>query len=152
MSAFPRGFVMRHVTTSVPHCIVRKKYPRAAPNLRVALGYIKEIMRPRAICWRALRDHPVKRRRESSEASRSSRRICLERLPTILRSGPYRMFFYSADQHEPPHIHVERDDSEAKFWLDPVRLEGSRGFRRAEIRQIEDLIRNEKDLLLRGIA
>lgn len=58
------------------------------------------------------------------------------------------MFFYSADQHEPPHIHVERDDSEAKFWLDPVRLEGSRGFRRPEIRQIEDLIVNKKDLLL----
>lgn len=72
----------------------------------------------------------------------------LEPLPTILRSGPYRMFFYSADQDEPPHVHVERDDSEAKFWLDPVRLESSRGFRRLEIRQIEDLVVDKKDFLL----
>ena len=55
------------------------------------------------------------------------------------------MFFYSADQHEPPHVHVERDDFEAKFWLDPVRLESSRGFRRSEIRQLEDLIVDKKD-------
>ena len=58
------------------------------------------------------------------------------------------MFFYSADQHEPPHVHVERDDFEAKFWLDPVRLENSRGFRRPEIGQIEDLIVQKRDLLL----
>lgn len=58
------------------------------------------------------------------------------------------MFVYSADQHEPPHVHVERDDSEAKFWLDPVRLESSRGFRRTEIREIEHLILDKRDLLL----
>ena len=29
---------------------------------------------------------------------------------------------------EPPHIHVERDDNIAKFWLDPVRLQRSDGF------------------------
>jgi hypothetical protein len=69
-------------------------------------------------------------------------------LPTILRSGPYRIFFYSADQQEPPHVHVERDDFEAKFWLEPLRLESSRGFRRAEIRQVEDLIIRSKHLLL----
>lgn len=60
------------------------------------------------------------------------------------------MFFYSADQHEPSPVHVERKDSEAKFWLDPVRLESSRGFRRPEIRQIEDLIFEKKDLLLKA--
>jgi len=36
-------------------------------------------------------------------------------MPTILRVGPYRFFFYSADGEEPPHVHVERDDSVAKF-------------------------------------
>ncbi len=56
--------------------------------------------------------------------------------------------FYSADQHEPPHVYVERDDSEAKFWLDPVRLESSRGFRHSDLRQIEDLIIDNKDFLL----
>jgi len=31
-------------------------------------------------------------------------------LPTVLRSGPYRFFFYMADRHERPHVHVVRDD------------------------------------------
>jgi hypothetical protein len=42
-------------------------------------------------------------------------------MPTVLRVGPFRFFFYAGDGAEPPHVHVERDDSEAKFWLDPVR-------------------------------
>jgi hypothetical protein len=43
-------------------------------------------------------------------------------MPTVLRVGGYRFFFYSADADEPPHIHVAREDNVAKFWLSPVRL------------------------------
>jgi hypothetical protein len=57
-------------------------------------------------------------------------------MPTALRSGPYRFFFYSSDGHEPPHIHVARDDAVAKFWLDPLRHDHSLGFRPAELRRI----------------
>jgi hypothetical protein len=39
-------------------------------------------------------------------------------MPTVLRRGPYRSFFYSSDRAEPPHVHVERDANLAKFWLD----------------------------------
>ncbi len=49
-------------------------------------------------------------------------------MPTVFPSGPFRFFFYAGDGGEPPHIHVERDDCEAKFWLDPIRLERSHGF------------------------
>ena len=38
-------------------------------------------------------------------------------MPTILRWGPYRAFFYSNEGGEPPHIHVRSGDFEAKFWL-----------------------------------
>lgn len=48
-------------------------------------------------------------------------------MPTVLRVGTYRFFFYSTDGDEPEHIHVERDDNLAKFWLDPVRLEKAAG-------------------------
>ncbi|MGD1156950.1 MAG: DUF4160 domain-containing protein [Terriglobia bacterium] len=51
-------------------------------------------------------------------------------MPTVLREGPYRFFFYSAVAAEPPHNHVERDVSKAKLWLDPTRLENDRGFGR----------------------
>ena len=61
-------------------------------------------------------------------------------MPTVLRSGPYRFFFYSGDRDEPPHVHVVRDDCEAKFWLDPVRLERSRGFSAKELNQIQEII------------
>ena len=69
-------------------------------------------------------------------------------MPTVLRDGPYRFFFYSGDRGEPPHIHVERDDCEAKFWLDPVRLERSRGFSGKEINQIRAIIDGSRQDLL----
>jgi hypothetical protein len=61
-------------------------------------------------------------------------------MPTVLRVGPYRFFFYSGDGNEPPHIHVERDRSVAKFWLDPVSLARSSGYGRVEIRQVARLV------------
>lgn len=69
-------------------------------------------------------------------------------MPTVLRVGPFRFFFYAGDGDEPPHVHVERDDCEAKFWLDPVRLERSDGFRRKEINQIRELIEDHREQLL----
>jgi hypothetical protein len=36
-------------------------------------------------------------------------------MPTVLRIGPYRFYFYSHDGAEPRHIHVERDGQSAKF-------------------------------------
>lgn len=61
-------------------------------------------------------------------------------MPTILRVGPYRFFFYSGDRGEPKHVHVEREDNIAKFWMDPVRLQNSGGFRRSEIIRIMSII------------
>lgn len=71
-------------------------------------------------------------------------------MPTILRVGPYRFFFYSGDRGEPPHIHVERDDEICKFWLEPIRLERSVGFNRTEIRRIHELVQTHHDELLGG--
>lgn len=56
-------------------------------------------------------------------------------MPTAFLHGPYR-FFFSCDLNEPPHVHVERDDHIAKFWLDPLRLASSGGFSRKEISEI----------------
>jgi hypothetical protein len=43
--------------------------------------------------------------------------------------GPYRIYFYSHEPNEPPHVHVDRDDQSAKFWLDPVALARNLGLR-----------------------
>ena len=69
-------------------------------------------------------------------------------MPTVLRSGPYRAFFYAGDRHEPPHVHIERDRSKAKFWLEPVALESSSGFGRAELMGIYRLISEQQAVLL----
>ncbi len=69
-------------------------------------------------------------------------------MPTVLRVGPYRFFFYAGDQDEPPHIHVERDSCEAKFWLDPVRLARSYGISSKELNTIERIVVENEALLL----
>ncbi len=61
-------------------------------------------------------------------------------MPTVRIIGPYRFHFYSSDANEPRHIHVDRDQATAKFWLDPVRLERSHRFSRAELARIQKLV------------
>ena len=41
-------------------------------------------------------------------------------MPTALRIDGYRFFFYSNENNEPAHIHVEKGDAEAKIWLEPA--------------------------------
>ncbi len=69
-------------------------------------------------------------------------------MPTVLRTGPYRFFFYAGDRDEPPHVHVERDDKIAKVWLDPIRLQHSGGFSRREIDRLQKLLRTNHAKLL----
>ena len=57
-------------------------------------------------------------------------------MATVLGYVPYRFFFYAGDRDEPQHIHVERDDDVAKFWLNPIRLQSSGGFSRKEINRM----------------
>lgn len=71
-------------------------------------------------------------------------------MPTVLRFGSYRFFFYAGDRDEPPHIHVERDNNRAKFWLEPVRLQNSGGFGRTEINRIQRIIEENRSDLLRS--
>ena len=69
-------------------------------------------------------------------------------MPTILRSGPYRIYFVSHDLKEPPHVHVDSDDMTAKFWLDPLVLVRNLGFSAHELRQLETVIAEHREHLL----
>jgi hypothetical protein len=70
-------------------------------------------------------------------------------MPSVLFEGPYRFHFYMRDLiDEPPHVHVERDRNEAKFWLDPVRLERGGGFPRHELRDIRRIVEDHEHKLL----
>jgi uncharacterized protein DUF4160 len=68
-------------------------------------------------------------------------------MPTILRKGPYRCFFYAGNRDEPMQVHIDRDDKVAKFWLDPIRLHTSGGFSRTEIGRIQKFVQSHANEL-----
>jgi len=70
-------------------------------------------------------------------------------MPTVLRAAGFRFFFYSGDRDEPPHVHVEKDDRTAKFWLDPVRMHSSGGFSPDEIRRSQRIVEQHRKKFLR---
>lgn len=62
-------------------------------------------------------------------------------MPTVLRIGP--------DANEPPHVHVKRDQAQAKFWLEPqARLEWQRGFAARELNVMLKLAIEHREFLL----
>ena len=61
-------------------------------------------------------------------------------MPTVLKIKGYRFFFFSLEGNEPPHIHVEHGDKVAKFWLDPVNLASSYGFRSHDLTKVRALV------------
>ena len=69
-------------------------------------------------------------------------------VPTILRSGPYRVYFHTHEPNEPPHVHVDRDDQSAKCWLTPLALARNLGFSPIELRTIQRLLKEHQPFLL----
>lgn len=61
-------------------------------------------------------------------------------MPTVLKFKGYRFFFFSLEGNEPAHIHVEHTDKVAKFWLKPVNLASSYGFRSHELASIRKIV------------
>jgi hypothetical protein len=61
-------------------------------------------------------------------------------MPTVLNVAGFRFFFYSLENNEPPHIHVEHGERVAKYWLDPVELASSYGFRSQELNRIRLMV------------
>ncbi|MEO7083679.1 MAG: DUF4160 domain-containing protein [Gemmatimonadaceae bacterium] len=68
----------------------------------------------------------------------------------MLRSSPYRFFFYSDDRNEPPHVHVRREWREGKLWLAPVSVARGGDFRSTELRAIIKLVLEHQPMLLRS--
>lgn len=69
-------------------------------------------------------------------------------MPTILRINGYRFFFFSLEGSEPPHIHIEYGNKLAKYWLNPIALANSGGFRGHELTTIRAIINKHKILFL----
>lgn len=74
-------------------------------------------------------------------------------MPVIFRHRGFRFFFYSNEGYprEQPHVHVEKDDTEAKFWLVPdVKLAYNDGFDARTLRALLDIVEANKDRIERA--
>ena len=61
-------------------------------------------------------------------------------MPTVLRDGTFRFFFYADEGSEPPHVHIESAEKRAKFWLTPIEEVWNDGFRSGELERIEAIL------------
>lgn len=70
-------------------------------------------------------------------------------MPTIFRYANIRFYFYPRD-HRPIHVHVEKDEAQAKIQVEgEVRVISNDGFSDAAIRKIEDHVKKlQKRIIL----
>ena len=66
-------------------------------------------------------------------------------MPTVVIINGFRFFFYSND-HEPMHIHVEKDNKTAKFRLEPIELLKSKRFNSSELKKIRIMVEENVEL------
>jgi hypothetical protein len=66
-------------------------------------------------------------------------------MPTVLKIGPYRFYFFSREESR-VHIHVSCPDGEAKFWLEPeLELATHYKLSSVQLKQIETLVEKHYD-------
>ena len=68
-------------------------------------------------------------------------------MPEVFRDRGFRFFFYSNEgsPREPVHVHVEKGNVEAKFWLFPVvRVAYNDGFDARTLRELTAIVESNK--------
>ena len=69
-------------------------------------------------------------------------------MPTVLRVDGFRLYFYSHEPNEPPHVHIDRGGASAMVWLDPVALARNLGYPARDLTRILALVREHRAQLL----
>jgi hypothetical protein len=69
-------------------------------------------------------------------------------VPTLLRIGAFRFYFYSHEPNEPPHVHIDRGDATIKIWLDSLDVARNRGFGAHEIKGVVEMVRANRESFL----
>lgn len=72
-------------------------------------------------------------------------------MPTVFKANGFRFFFYSDEMSglrlEPVHIHIKKENKEAKFWVSPVSIAYNEGFSRSDLNDIENLVKENVNLI-----
>src|SRR5277367_376297 len=90
----------------------------------------------------------VDRRVENSFCPSHGVLAIIATMPEVFRERGFRFFFYSNEgtPREPVHIHVEKDQLEAKFWLQPeVRVAYNDGYDARTLRELLEIVEMNKN-------
>ena len=68
-------------------------------------------------------------------------------MPTLLRWNGYKFFFFSLEEDR-PHVHITKQNAQAKFWLEQVELVKSKGFSQKDLNVLEKKVSQEREMLL----
>jgi len=79
----------------------------------------------------------------------------VQEIPTVLRVGPYRFYFFSNEQTakgrtEPPHVHVKAGSKQGKIWLTPVRVARQGQFSDKEMNDIVNIVKANHTQIVEG--
>ena len=67
-------------------------------------------------------------------------------MPTIVNIKGYRLYFVSFDGSEPMHVHVRKDNKNAKVWITPLAFAWSQ-FNEHENGVIIKILRNNVEII-----
>jgi hypothetical protein len=71
-------------------------------------------------------------------------------MPTLLRINGCRFFFYSNENNEPAHVHVEKGDAVGKIWLEPsVEVSYFKGFNSSEQNDILNITETNSKIFIK---
>jgi hypothetical protein len=92
-------------------------------------------------------------RDDESETVLQVAQLCLPQQPLrverpVVQDQPLSHLLREPRLDEPPHVHVDRDDQSAKFWLAPVALARNLGFTAVELRRVQRLVAVHEPRLL----
>jgi hypothetical protein len=69
--------------------------------------------------------------------------------PTVFRVKGYRFYFLS-NEEERIHVHIECEDGEAKFWIEPiVSLATYYGLNKKKLNEIHKIVEKRKDEIIK---
>lgn len=67
-------------------------------------------------------------------------------MPTLFVFFGFRFLFYSND-HEPVHVHIVKDNCEAKYNVEPIQLIYNHGFKEKQLVIIESVIKDNAAII-----
>jgi len=69
--------------------------------------------------------------------------------PTVLRIKGYRFYFLSNEESR-KHVHVECENGEAKFWIEPIVASAEHyGIRPKQLNEIQKIIQRHKNEIIK---